>query len=66
MDEIQRKYDLIKLYLNTTLLSFVGMGAYIFVNFESMSNTKIIINSTALITSFAALVILNRIYLQKE
>ena len=47
MDRSQRKFELLKGTYNTLLVAILGSVGYIFVNFYTLDNTRIILGSSA-------------------
>lgn len=65
IDKKSRK-ELLKNVFNTFLVSWIGVIAYIFANFETMSNAKIILGSSAEVIISIVLFISARMYIEKD
>ncbi|MCI6344495.1 MAG: hypothetical protein MR769_07420 [Campylobacter sp.] len=58
MDRSQRKFELLKGTYNTLLVAILGSVGYIFVNFYTLDNTRIIIGSVVCFTLIIVLIVL--------
>ena len=58
MDRSQRKFELLKGTYNTLLVAILGSVGYIFVNFYTLDNTRIIIGSAVCFTLIIVLIVL--------
>lgn len=47
MDRKQKKFELLKNSVNTLLVATLGTAGYVFVNFHTLDNTRIILGSSA-------------------
>ncbi|MCI7549347.1 MAG: hypothetical protein MSA33_02700 [Campylobacter sp.] len=58
MNRSQRKFELLKGTYNTLLVAILGSVGYIFVNFYTLDNTRIIIGSLVCFTLIIVLIVL--------
>ena len=61
-----RKLELCKNVFNTFLVAWIGVFAYIFVNFETLSATKIILGVAGEIMISIILLITARVYVMED
>lgn len=47
MDKKQKKFELLKNSVNTLLVATLGTAGYVFANFHTLDNTRIILGSSA-------------------
>lgn len=61
-----RKLELCKNVFNTFLLAWMGVIAYIFVNFDKIDNARIILGFVAIFVISVVIVIVGRIYVMED
>ena len=64
--DVKNKKELLKNVFNTFLVSWIGIIAYIFANFEAMNSTKILLGCSAEIIVSVVLFISAKKYIKKE
>ena len=60
MDRRQKKFELLKGAFNTLLVAMLGSIGYLFVNFHSLDNTRIIIGSVVCMLLAVVILLLMR------
>lgn len=58
MDRKQKKFELIKNSINTLLVALLGTAGYVFANFHTLDNTRIILGSASFVLLAIILVVL--------
>lgn len=66
MDKKHRKYELCKNVFNMLFVAWLGSIGYVFINFESLNNAKIIINLASIFLIAIILLILAKVYISME